>query len=490
MGMATETILNFLGQSPRITCFLLGVGWLLWVCLGILTSAICFSFVFLPSDQHIPVSFWEIILVVAGLKLLSVGLAYLHQLRMRQWVFSDVGQALKHLYWALRLTPGDPDLYLAWGHLLYLQGDLQGARQRYQQVCRLFPLEPAAAIALGRLELSINHWEEAYRHFAHAYRLARGVAWNDVRELIPEAVNEVQPHKIRTSWSKLCFDEMQLDFLLSGHYLGPPFSTLRDQYRALMKELASQSHIPYPLWLNPQQHAQILAFWGRNVHIAPVPEFPSEVTQLNQADHLETEFQRSGIVIIDQLLTPEACEALLHFCQKSTIWHDDHKQGYLGSYMDDGFNCPLLFQIARELKYKLPSLLGAWSLLQMWAYNHDHEAEGIGLHADAAHINVNLWLTPDSANRIPNTGGLRIYPVEAPPDWDFLTLNTDSKQIQALLTEKQVEPVIIPYAQNRAVIFRSRYFHATDHVHFHPGYLNRRINVTFLFGRYQPELLI
>lgn len=490
MGMVAETVLNFLSKSPHWTRALLWAGWFLLILLAILTSAICFSLVFMPAELHLPVSFWEIILAVAGLKLLSVGLASLHELRMRQQVRQAPGQALQHLHWALRLTPGNPDLYFAWGHLLYLQGDLNGARHQYQHVQTLFPLEPAAAVHLARLELSVNHWDEAYRHFAHAYRLARGVAWNDLRELIPEAVNEARPEKIRTSWSKLCLDEMQLDFLLSGNYLASPFSTVRDQYRALLKELASQPQIPYPLWLNRQQHARILPVWGRNVYIAPVPEFPSEVVRIAEPERLEAQFQDSGILVLDQLLAPDACEALLHFCQKSTLWHDDHKQGYLGSYMDDGFNCPLLFQIARELKQKLPGLLGAWPLLQIWAYSHDSEADGIGLHADMAHINVNLWLTPDSANRVPDKGGLCVYPVEAPANWDFLTLNTDTPKMQALIAAEQVKPVIIPYAQNRAVIFRSRYLHSTDEVHFYPGYLNRRINVTFLFGRYQPELLV
>ncbi|MGE3728694.1 MAG: hypothetical protein AB7I41_24300, partial [Candidatus Sericytochromatia bacterium] len=161
--------------------------------------------------------------------------------------------------------------------------------------------------------------------------------------------------------------------------------------------------------------------------------------------------------------------------------------GYLGSYIDDGFSCPLLYQVARELKDSLPAVLGAWSLLQMWGYNHESQCLGIGLHADSAAVNVNFWLTPEEANRDPEHGGLLVYPIEAPADWDFETLNTATEKMQALIAEKRLAPIKISYRQNRAVIFRSRYFHATDQVHFEPGYLNRRINVTLLYGRYQPE---
>lgn len=40
----------------------------------------------------------------------------------------------------------------------------------------------------------------------------------------------------------------------------------------------------------------------------------------------------------------------------------------------------------------------------------------------------------------------------------------------------------IPYRANRAVIFASDLFHETDQMRFKTGYLNRRINVTMLYG--------
>ena len=43
--------------------------------------------------------------------------------------------------------------------------------------------------------------------------------------------------------------------------------------------------------------------------------------------------------------------------------------------------------------------------------------------------------------------------------------------------------VRVPYRANRAVIFDSDLFHETDRIAFKEGYLNRRINITMLFGR-------
>ena len=44
------------------------------------------------------------------------------------------------------------------------------------------------------------------------------------------------------------------------------------------------------------------------------------------------------------------------------------------------------------------------------------------------------------------------------------------------------EPLKVPYRQSRVVIFDSDLFHRTDNLDFHPGYENRRINITMLFG--------
>ena len=42
--------------------------------------------------------------------------------------------------------------------------------------------------------------------------------------------------------------------------------------------------------------------------------------------------------------------------------------------------------------------------------------------------------------------------------------------------------VEVPYRENRCVIFRSDLLHETAPLHFKPGYRNRRINLTFMFG--------
>ena len=60
--------------------------------------------------------------------------------------------------------------------------------------------------------------------------------------------------------------------------------------------------------------------------------------------------------------------------------------------------------------------------------------------------------------------------------------NKDTKKIQEELKKSKGSTQVIPYNENRAVVFNSNLFHETDKYNFKVGYENRRINVTLLFG--------
>ena len=63
----------------------------------------------------------------------------------------------------------------------------------------------------------------------------------------------------------------------------------------------------------------------------------------------------------------------------------------------------------------------------------------------------------------------------------FSSYNSGTFSKQWLKTEHKVRAKI-PHRANRAVLFTSMYVHATDKYKFKPGYKNRRINYTLLFG--------
>ena len=51
-----------------------------------------------------------------------------------------------------------------------------------------------------------------------------------------------------------------------------------------------------------------------------------------------------------------------------------------------------------------------------------------------------------------------------------------------MLKKNNAKKIKIPYKENRAVIFNSQLFHCTDKYTFKNDFINRRLNVTLLYG--------
>ena len=212
---------------------------------------------------------------------------------------------------------------------------------------------------------------------------------------------------------------------------------------------------------------------------------PAAINPLLDTKALEAAWDDSGkqLLVVDNLLTPAALVELRRFCLCSTVWRVDYPNGYLGGFAGDGFACPLLAQITDELAAKLPRIIRHHRLDQLWGFKYDSELTGINIHADEAAINVNFWITPDDANLDPQSGGLVVWNVPAPLDWNFKQYQNNGPTIRAFLAEHHATSTTVPYRCNRAVIFDSDLFHETDRIAFKPGYENRRINVTLLYGQ-------
>ena len=198
---------------------------------------------------------------------------------------------------------------------------------------------------------------------------------------------------------------------------------------------------------------------------------------------------RPQVVVVDNLLTEEALAALRRFCLGSTIWRTGYDSGYIGAFPEAGFSAPLLAQIAEEFREVFCGICGDLPLKYAWAFKYDSAMEGVHIHADDAAVNVNFWITPDEANLDPDSGGLLVWDVPAPRDWDFTRFNSDQPAIRDFLARNDAQSITVPYRANRAVIFDSNLLHKTDKIRFRPGYENRRINVTLLYGERAPGAL-
>jgi hypothetical protein len=288
------------------------------------------------------------------------------------------------------------------------------------------------------------------------------------------AVNEV----------KLRHDREQLEHLLQLGALSPGYREVAEDYRALLEEIRGKVDVESVIPFDAGRHPLVARTYKRPIYVDDTPApagalvNPALDFRAIEERYLEA---KPNIVTVDDLLTPTALQSLRRFCLDSTIWNNI-KPGYLGAYFYDGFCSELLLRLAWELRERLPRVIRGLPLQMMWGYKCDSTLPGLGAHADSAAVNVNFWITDDDANLDPEHGGLLVYTHDAPKDWGFAKYNKDSATILSYLDSVGGVPVRVPHRANRAVIFDSDLFHASDRPRFREGYLNRRINVTLLYG--------
>lgn len=387
-----------------------------------------------------------------------------------------VDEAVATLRRAVDTRPDLAGLHNNLGSAVHAAGDLEAAISHYRAAIERDPELADGHRNLGKALRDKGDLGAAARAFMHAADLYRG----------PAARPGPAPTFALASRAKLRHDAAQLTYLLEAGILDPSWRVDRDALKHCAGRIADTVADSQPVPIPPDFRPRLARAYNRLVHREPAPRQPGPVINpaLDPAAiSADYDRNRPGITWFDDFLTADALAALRRFCLRSTVWHSfTYAGGYVGAAMEDGFLPPLLVQIAEDLPKCLPAIFGRHKPTKIWAFSYDSRLTGIDIHADYAAVNVNFWITPDSANEDPAAGGLVLWDKEAPPDWDFRTFNADTAAMQRFLEQSGATSRRIPHRQNRVVIFNSDLFHKTDDIHFKDGFENRRINVTMLYG--------
>ena len=396
------------------------------------------------------------------------------------------------------------------------RGDFNGAAIGYEKALRLDPDLRDARRRLAVLLVRLGRQEEAVE-LCRAELQAGGDGARWLSDLIVRAMEETDlswagelaailaagqwgsewypgppgnpPRRIQDaqmSLPKLRHDIEQFRYLREIGVLDDGFDEIIQEYMDTVGHLAhlgNNARVP----LTPENERRIGRAYGRIVHLASAPRVNTALSTSWDRSAVQRLYRerRPGVVVVDDFLTEEALACLNRFCLESTVWSGNrYADGRLGAFFFAGFNGPLLLQIAEEIRDALPELIGSrHPLRQLWGFKNTCVLPPDStIHADFAAVNVNFWITPNDANLDDATGGMLIYDVDAPSSWDFATYNERIDLIREFLRARQAGVIRVPYRQNRAVLFNSDLFHATEAVHFRPDYRNHRINITMLYG--------
>ncbi|CAE7850175.1 unnamed protein product [Symbiodinium necroappetens] len=338
--------------------------------------------------------------------------------------------------------------------------------------------------------------------------------WTDI-----EHVFTIVPHQLRR-------DIEQLEYLVSKKVLSPDRQrfvqdhALPEFRRVLLHVLVAAGGMDAFVVTPPQpQFSIFFALQGRAFHLHPGHRVAGTavaadlamlgVRQSRRPGGGESEFEgkEHRVCMVDDFFTPVKFGHVgpmtdfrkLNFqaprfldCRRRYSYKPEVLKGCRNvacTYLDTGFASALVSQIDEELRQQLP-LLGGKELHNAWAYMYDGSLGGIDTHADDCQVQINFFISPSSANlwlenkSLPS-GGLVLYGVGPPAEWNYTDYNSivQNPRIDEILQTTNYWNVTIPYVENRAVLFDSTYFHKTDCMRFKKGYKNRRINVTFLYGR-------
>lgn len=421
---------------------------------------------------------------------------------------------------AIALCPNHPMAHNNLGWVRQMRGDTDGAIDSYRRALRLDSSLRLARrnlalllVRLGRCEESLCLW------YSELLTGSEGVAW--ITGVVTTAMQDqdltlageyaailaklrwaspwypqrsddstltlpVQAPEVFLTIPKLRHDIEQFEYLQSQDKLGDEFTPIIQDYQRVVDRLAPRGiNVRVPLEHEDQQ--TIGKTYNRIVHVRHTPRVERVFSGKWDANTVENQYldRPLGLVIVDDFLSEEALESVRLFCLESTVWTGNrYANGRFGAFFHDGFNCPLLLQIAEELRQALPRIIiDRYPLRQLWGFkNGEYLPPDSTVHADFAAVNVNFWITPEEANLDQKSGGLVVYDVEAPLSWDFAKYNGRQDLIKSFLQQQQARAIEIPYRQNRAIIFDSDLFHASAGLQFRPGYENRRINITMLYG--------
>jgi len=416
----------------------------------------------------------------------------------------DYAGAIRCFHAAIARQPANTAAHFNLGNALKAAGELDAAAASFGEVVRLQPGLAAAHLNLGVVRFEQNRLAEAEAAVREAQRLRPNDALSfrqlvlvliaagrldEAATAILQAVERergvgtaLDPKSATANRIKLRHDADQLAWL-AGRGLRSELAPLVADYEDCLRRHAAAGEEAFPI--TPADPPAVVAHYNRLLHVgSALAKSGGALGHGWDGATVEAAFRQRqpGFAWFDGLLTPEALRDLLRFCLESTVWFQMTFKNEVSATLFKGFCCPLLLQIANELRDRLPNVLDRHPLALAWAYKYCGDFSGLGIHADDGAVSVNFWITPDEANLDPERGGLVLWDREVPEHYLRRERGEQQRMIQAIVDASGTTAVTVPYRCNRAVLFKSMIAHSTDRFRFKDGYENRRINITLLYG--------
>lgn len=331
---------------------------------------------------------------------------------------------------------------------------------------------------------SEDFYDRVFAHFVEAVRMQHHLnrTLDQVRSKVPcedsyhTQFGRVYRHRLR-------HDAEYLRFLVQEGVLG--HDDVRQHIHRLEQVYLQMSEEEH--FLSHSQWALIAPTYMRSFYQPPCPRLSTDaLNPSHDWNSLQNAYWSANpnFIVIDNFFSPSALHALHRHALLSPFLGT--RPSFVASFLVDSLGSPLLAQVIEEMRIKMPQIFcPQHRLWNAWEFKYDDRmGKAIELHADQAAVNFNVWISPDDGTASRDSGGLDVWPVVPPEDWQFEDYNNsiDREAIDKLLGNA-TKPHKIPFRSNRAIIFQSELIHGSQKLLWKEGYSTRRINLTLLFGK-------
>ncbi len=386
---------------------------------------------------------------------------------------------------ALERAPRAAPAHYGRAYALYVLDRLEAAESAAKQAVRGSPGDDKTVELLARIHVASGNYVAASETFLTPVKRRHG------KTVIPSTPAE-RRRLYRTNRIKLSHDLEQLSYVIDAGDAPAEFEELAAALREALRRTDEREPTEHfdvdelSIDLVTRTHNRLVRDWY------PQPRPGGALNPELDAGAIEERFLDgdAGLVYFDDYLHPEALRALQRFALTGSCWFMTDHGAEVGATPSTGFCCPLLMQIAGETRERFPRLLGRSFFNTLWGLKFYQTQPGVGRHIDDGAMSINFWLTPNTGNLNPNTGGLLYWNKEI-TEAGFFEHTTAEKfrRLDSRLNESDAELLRVPYRCNRAMLFRSSVIHGTEEIDFSTSYAERRINITCLYGRSQSSSL-
>ena len=240
-------------------------------------------------------------------------------------------EALTQYRQATKLSPQHAEAHHNMGVVLKDQGKLDEATRAFQEALKLKPTYTNAHYHLGLLYL----WQQRMTDALACFQRSADLSYNQGQGIAPPFITK----------ARLKHEVEQLDYL-SAHV---PSISFPQDYRDTLKTLSANRNQETSdsifVKLTPQEQTALAPAFHTLLYVRPTNTLSGKAVNPDldvaaiEAQYFST---HPEAMFVDDLLTREALTDMRAFCLESTIGKRDYQNGYISTFLANGFASPLL----------------------------------------------------------------------------------------------------------------------------------------------------